>query len=103
MNRTEIDRRLAGGSFPERLSALQLAFSTTNAPELPGLVNEYLTRRLPELQGASVYLIEENRQLQSVISLVRMMVRAEQFPAIIEPAKTDPTQLEGGLGLLSSD
>jgi hypothetical protein len=86
------------------LSALQLGFAVTDASVLPELVNDYLTSRLPELAGASVFLVEATRELHaSVISIVRMMVRAEQYPEIIEPGKTDPTQLEGGLGLISSD
>jgi len=100
----EIGRRLAGGSLPERVSALQLAFSTGSADSLPDLVNEYLSNRLTEIAGGSVFLVDAPREIHgSLLALCRAMIRGEQFPDIIEPAQTDPTWLEGGLGLESGD
>jgi hypothetical protein len=100
----EIGRRLVGGSLAERVSALQLAFSTGSADSLPELVNDYLSNRLSELAGGSVFLVNAPRQIHgSLLALCRTMIRGEQFPDIIELARTDRTWLEGGIGLESGD
>lgn len=102
--RAEVQRRLEDGSLASRISALQLAFSMAPAGDLVDLVNGYLVDRLPELVGGSVLIVEAPRLKHgSLLSLCRGMIRAEQFPGVIQRSIADPSLFEGGMGLESGD
>jgi hypothetical protein len=102
--KAELDKRLEAGSFVDRLSAFQLAFSVTPQNELPELVNDYLSTKIPELAGGVVFSVECDHALYlSQISVCRTLIRESAFPGIGSKATTDPTLLEGGMGILSID
>jgi len=100
----ELERRLTSGTFVDRLSALQLAFSLAPQQDLPSLVNDYLRNKLPELAGGTVMSVEcDPAMYLRQIALCRTLVRDDAFPGITAQAIADATLLEGGMGVMSND
>ena len=54
--------------------------------------------------GGRVFFVEPDPALYLVqISVTRNLFRAENLPGVIEQSATDPSALQGGLGLMSGD
>jgi hypothetical protein len=81
-----------------------LSFSTRDREEVQEQTEEILAHDLPELLGASIWLVTTNPKLYfSQFSFARILLRAEHMPITISQALKDQTMLEGGSGLLSGD
>jgi hypothetical protein len=99
----ELTRRREG-SLPVRLSALRLAFSLTPTDQLPTAIPLLFETHLPELRGSVLYAIEpDERLLYRQIAVARNVLKARRDAELLNQGRTDPTKLEGGLGIQSSD
>lgn len=100
----ELERRLQSGGFVDRLAAFQLGFSVEPQESLPQFANDFLRDHLPEVHGGIAYSVEcDTATYISQVSICRTLIRDDAFTGITAHAATNPTLLEGGMGMMSND